>query len=113
MTQGNTSASEQLSASANELAALARELESTMAFFKLEAGASEEPKAAAPKKAAPAAPKTAASKASKPTAAKAPEKPAKAAAPKPKPKAEGGFAFDLGEPENDVLDKEFERTSAA
>ncbi len=113
VTQGNTSASEQLSASANELAALARELESTMAFFKLEAGASEEPKAAAPKKAAPAAPKIAASKASKPTAAKAPEKPAKAAAPKPKPKAEGGFAFDLGEPENDALDKEFERTSAA
>lgn len=135
VTQGNTSASEQLSASANELAALARELEETMSFFKLDADAPDAPKAAAPAASKPAQkqapksapkpapkpaakpaaprPKAAAPEPAQPAAPTAPEKPAKAAALKPKPKAEGGFAFDLGEPQGDALDKEFERSSAA
>ena len=104
VTQANTSASEELSSSATQLAGLASELASTIAFFKVEADdkATEDTAEDEPKPAAvvplrpPAQPARSVSRVSQPS------EPAT------------GFAFDLGdEGAGDDLDRRFQRRETA
>ncbi|MBK3409943.1 MAG: methyl-accepting chemotaxis protein [Methylobacterium ajmalii] len=105
VTQQNASASEQVSATSEELAAQAEQLQATIAYFRIGEGSAEleagvgqlrrtAARMAAPVKvAAKAAPKVA----SKPVA--------KAPAGRPAQPRSGGFAFDMGEDEDDAAFK--------
>uniref|UniRef100_UPI00259A8238 methyl-accepting chemotaxis protein n=1 Tax=uncultured Methylobacterium sp. TaxID=157278 RepID=UPI00259A8238 len=101
VTQQNASASEQVSATSEELAAQAEQLQATIAYFRIgeaEAGARTDAavgqlRRAASRMAAPAKVKVAAKVAAK--------NPVKAA----RPAASGGFAFDMGEDEDDAAFK--------
>jgi methyl-accepting chemotaxis protein len=107
VTQANTSASEELSSSANELADLSRELSHTMAFFKLDGQAPAETPSLAP--AAPMANPFAKPRAK--AGAAAPKLATSGGRAKPRDMADGGFSFDLGE--GDTLDRQFERANVA
>ncbi|WP_143074580.1 methyl-accepting chemotaxis protein [Methylobacterium sp. ap11] len=116
VTQQNASASEQVSATSEELAAQAEQLQATIAYFRIgeaEAGAQTDAavgqlRRAASRMAAPAKPKAkvAANVPANVSAKTAAKSPVKASRPAPpRPAASGGFAFDMGEDEDDAAFK--------
>ena len=102
VTQANTSASEELSTSATQLAGLASELAETIAFFKVEAGdAATDAQAPEAAEAAAVIPLRA--------PAQSPRPPLRS-----QPEAASGFAFDLGDDAGaDDLDRRFQRRETA
>ena len=101
VTQSNTSASEELSASATQLAGLAGELAQTVGFFKVTdgAGSGKTGREAQPKRTAPVISLT---------SGEVPGKPAN----QQSKKSEGGFDFELGDGA-DELDAQFKRRATA
>ncbi|SEO87609.1 methyl-accepting chemotaxis protein [Methylobacterium sp. ap11] len=106
VTQQNASASEQVSATSEELAAQAEQLQATIAYFRI-----GEAETGAQTDAAVGQLRRAASRMAAPAKAKvvskiAPKSPVKAARPvAPRPAAATGFAFDMGEDEDDAAFK--------
>lgn len=101
VTQSNTSASEELSASATQLAGLAGELAQTVGFFKVtdDAGSGKTGREAQPKRTAPVISLT---------SGEVPGKPAN----QQSKKSESGFDFELGD-SADELDAQFKRRATA
>jgi methyl-accepting chemotaxis protein len=114
VTQQNASASEQMSATSEELAAQSEQLQTSIAYFRIDAGTATAA-SPAPRTARRAAPTAIAEK--RPTAKSTAAKAAKPAASRPavaknghaKANGSSGFAINLANGANDAHDAEFER----